>query len=355
MRGVSILLALLTACTGEISDPSMSGSDAGDVSVIDPNRPAEPGDQSASSALGRLSRREFENVMFDVFGVRDAAETYLPEDVLLPFDTDSESKDPSQVFVDGMEALAFNVARDMSADTDWVDGMAGCTPSGAADADCLRSFASNLGLALWRRPLTPAELDAGMMQASAFAIEQDDAYVGARFSIQALLQSPEFVYRVVIGDPVDGEDGLRRLSNHELMIRLAFLIWGTTPDDSMLVRASGEELSDDELFAMADLMLADPRADAQIQMFHTFWLGYRGLRVPAELEDDMLAETDALLSRVLTEEGQAWSSLFTSTESFLSPELASHYGETVAATGWAPYGNVQRAGVLSHGSMSTLR
>ena len=351
--GVAWLCALL-ACTGEIG--AGADRDAGrDGEIIDPNRPPEATDQGASLALSRLSRRELDDVLQQIFDVDGLAEEYLPADVLAPFDTDTESRGASQVLIDGMEALAFNLARDRSADTAWVDSVAGCTPSDASDVECLRSFATNLGLRAWRRPLTDAELDAAMTPASMFAMERDDPYVGVRFLIGALLQSPEFLYRTLIGQPVDGEPSLRRLDNYELMSRLAFLIWGTMPSDEMLQRAAGAELSDEELIQLADEMLLDPRADAPIEVFHTFWLGYRGLRVPAALEPAMLAETEALLDRVLTDEAVAWTSLFTSTETYVSPELAAHYAmPPISEPGWVSYANEQRAGVLSHASMLSL-
>ncbi|MGE0792451.1 MAG: DUF1588 domain-containing protein, partial [Sandaracinaceae bacterium] len=232
--------------------------------------------------------------------------------------------------------------------------LAGCTPTGPTDAACFERLALGAGLALWRRPLRDEEVTPLTDGAVSLATEASDASYGTRFVIQSLIQSPRFPYQTTIGAPEDRD--LRRLDDYELVARLAYTIWGTTPDAALLQRASGEPLSDDELVALAAEMLADPRGQRQVTAFHEMWLGFRGLRAPEPLATPMLAETEGLLDRVLApDDARPWTELFTSTETLVDPVLAAHYGmPDVDAPTWVSYADPQRAGVLSHGSLLSL-
>lgn len=340
---------LLVACQGGFGEePWRPGSDGPRV-----NAPPSPSHQEKASALRRLSRREIGQVLVDVLAWPGDAATYLPVDVIEPFDTDAASKTPSMVFITGLEALAFEVARDVAA-TPRPTELAGCTPSDASDEDCYAQMARELGLRLWRRPLTDAEVTPLAAGATSIATEASDVGFGTRFVIQSLLQSPRFPYQTSIGE--SDEDDLMRLDNHELVSRLSFMIWGTAPDDTLLAAAEGDSFSDDELMALARTMLEDPRGQQQITAFHEMWLGFRGLRVPDPVVEPMLAETDALLARTLFEDdARRWTELFTSTSTFVDPVLAAHYGmPEVTEPTWVEYTHAQRAGVLSHGSVLSL-
>src|SRR5690606_22623426 len=94
------------ACTGVIADPSGSpgdrpGSHAPEGLALEP-----------STAIPRLSRREIEQTLVDVFGIEGAAIRNLPPDPLVAtnprtnaeddvFDTFASTKVPGQVFVEG--------------------------------------------------------------------------------------------------------------------------------------------------------------------------------------------------------------------------------------------------------------
>jgi hypothetical protein len=355
--GAVLTLALLGACVGVVSDP---GNPPADV-------PDPPSDLALdpSTAIPRLSRREIEQTLVDVFGVDGAATRNLPPDprtAVNPrtnaeddvFDTFTSTKTPGQVFVEGLESMAFEVARDVSADPERVHALAGCVPADTFDATCLGSLVDALGRRLFRRPVTGEERSALLAAATPFG-EEHGFYVAARMVIASLLQSPEFVYRTEIGR--DAGDGMRALDNHELVSRLAYFFWGTTPTEALLDRAAGAPIADDALAELARAMAEDPRTDAQMRAFHRAWLRYDSLLVTdAELAADMRAESDALVDRALFTDGTPWSTLFTSTETFVTPRLAAHYGlpTTPAAAEWVAYGDDGRAGVLSHGSFLSL-
>lgn len=346
---------------GDTTPPGGGSDDSGEV----PETPDEALDIPATTAIPRLSRREVDATVFEVFGIEGAAERFLPEDprtVVDPetgveietFDTYVGSKDPSVVFIEGLEAMALDVARDFSEDTEGVASIAGCSPSGDWDPTCLRSLIESLGLRLWRRPLGAEEVDVLLAAATEFGEEGGHAFA-VRMVAQSLLQSPEFAYHHELG--VDAGDGLRFLDNYELVSRMAFTLWGQGPSVELLEMAGSADFDDETLLAVALETVGDPRAEEQMRSFHELWLRYDELLVTdADLAADMRAESDALVDRVLLDDTARWTSLLTSTETFVTPSLAEHYGleEIPGSPGWVAYGDDGRAGLLSHGSFLSL-
>jgi hypothetical protein len=356
---IACVAVCLAGCTGVVSD---AGGDRETPPVIPP--PDDVLELDPTTAIPRLSRREIEATITDVFGIEGAATRHLPEDpgiAINPatgaedevFDTYSSTKEPGQVFVEGLESMSFEVARDFAADTARVDAKAGCAPAGAWDATCLGALIGNLGLELWRRPLTDTERSSLLAAATPFG-EEAGYYVAVRMVVQGLLQSPEFAYRSEVGR--DAGDGFRRLDNYELVARLSYVLWGTAPTPDLLQMAAGPDLDDAALEALARSMAADDRADAQMVAFHRLWLRYENLLVSdVALATDMRAESDALLDRVLFTGGARWSELFTSRQTYVTPALATHYGlSSTASADWVAYGDDGRAGILSHGSFLSL-
>ena len=352
MRGAGLICVFLFGCEGVLDGPRPG--------------PAAPAPESATTAIPRLSRREVEASVVSVFGIRGAALRNLPEDPLTAvnpttlaeeevFDTLTASKQPTQVFVEGLENLAFEVARDFAADAGAVGTLSGCTPSGpGVDVACLSSLIERLALRLWRRPITPVERDELLAVATPLGTHQ----LAVRAVVGGLLQSPEFVYRSELGASgaeSTGELVQRRLTDLELVSRLAAFLWGDAPSADLLNSVLTNPLDDAALVSLVDAMLDDARAKEQMRAFHRLWLRYPSLLVadPA-LAADLRAESDALVDRALFTPGTAWTTLFSSAQTFVSPRLATHYGlPAVGSAGWVNV-DAPRAGLLSHGSFLSL-
>jgi hypothetical protein len=98
----------------------------------------------------------------------------------------------------------------------------------------------------------------------------DDAL---KVPIQALLVSPEFLFRIEQGDPQSAADGVRRLTDHELATRLSYFLWSTLPDDELFRLAREGRLRDpDVLEAQARRMLRSPKAKELAENFALQWL-----------------------------------------------------------------------------------
>lgn len=306
----------------------------------------EEAQDAAEVGLRRLSVVEFEHTVHDLLGVEIDASTRLPVDARDPFDNDYLQQQPSAVLVEGYEALAIAAAMDVLADETLRAELVGCEP---AEAGCLEGFVRRFGRRALRRPLDADEVDRLVGLAAPFAEETGDPWVGPELVLRALLQHPAFLYRVEVGEEVDG---LHHLTDFEIATRMAFLLQGSTPDDALLDKAAAGELRDDaSRRAIAAEMVLDARARDQLTRFHALWLGYGALNQSSQLTQTLRAESDALVQDVLFDEPRSYLELFRSEETWLTPELAAHYGwEDPGSPRWVPVPEEGRAGILGHGA-----
>ncbi len=309
------------------------------------------------SGLRRLSIIEYDNAVRDLIGddSRSGAE-YLPSDNLVPFDNDYVSQSPSEALIGAAEKLANGAADRLLAEPARLEALAGCTPTAADDTTCLRTLVERVGRRAFRRPLSPDELDA-YAALGAIGAQADSWHTGAAAVVRGLLQDPRFLYRVEVGEPVPGQPGVIALNDYEIATRLSFFLWRTIPDDELLDLAQADGLSTQaDVRATAERMLADDRARAAVKDFHALWLGYSRLATEG-IAADMAGESNALVEQVVFDTDQPWLSLMTSTETFVSPTLAEHYGlpePEGGVPGWVEYGDSGRGGIFSHGSLLAL-
>jgi hypothetical protein len=155
--------------------------------------------------------------------------------------------------------------------------------------------------------------------------------------ITALLASPDFLYRGLVGGRPAEETEIHELSDLDLASRLSFFLWSQGPDDELLELASAGQLRDtDVLRAQAKRMLADPRAEALVTGFALAWLNVDDLdavdpddRLFPEFSDELRADFETeiglFLSSVLLGDENV-QHLLTGDYTFLNERLAKHYG-----------------------------
>src|SRR5262249_20703009 len=139
------------------------------------------------------------------------------------------------------------------------------SPTDAASAD---AFVRRFGLRAFRRPLADDEVG----RYSALLLEEAgrtrDFHAGASLVIEAMLQSPHFLFRVERGP--GGPD-----AQYETATRLSYFLWGTMPDDALLRAAgAGELATTEQVEATARRMLDDPRARGALEEFVAQWLRF---------------------------------------------------------------------------------
>jgi len=322
-------------------------------------------DEIPIAGLRRLTAVEYDATIRDILEDQESnAGLLLPVDPRTPFDNDYTDQLPSEALVEAAELLATDAADRLLADSARMTSLLPCTPASATDEDCLQMFAEQWGRRALRRTPTAEEVqlwlhgENGNDGAFEIAGEQDDFAWGVHTIVRLLLQDPEFLYRVEIGTPVDGDPTLYRLDDFELATRLSYFLWGSAPADWMLDRAEAGQLSTPEdVRDVAVEMLDDPRALDRIDRFHSMWFGYESMPFGGQLMVDMKQETKSLIERVVFSDDRPWQDLFRSTDTYLTSELAEHYGlpaPGTTAADWVSYGDSGRQGLLSHGTFLSV-
>jgi len=369
--------AMLVACTGPVSGskgtgPGVtpgSGGSSGDGSTGTP--PGTSGTTTASAGSGpvsvpgspssllnlpssplptrgmhKLTAWEFANSVQDLLG-KDVPLAPVEEDTLIGgFATvGATSVSVSPAGVDQYETVLGAATAHAFADVTHATAILACVPQATTDTACLTQALNAFGRRAFRRPLTAAETTQFVNLATTIGNQSgSSALNGIRHAAWAILQSPDFLYRVELGAPSATDGGRLKYSSFEMASRLAATLWASVPDDALLDAAAKDALSTpDGSVAQAQRMLADPRAHRAIaafvdQLFDAFNLGQAdkdATLFPAftpTLRAAMLQELELRIDDVTFAQKADYFSLFESKSTFVNKELASFYGLPFSAT-----------------------
>jgi mono/diheme cytochrome c family protein len=242
-----------------------------------------------------------------------------------------------------------------------------CRPAGPAqEPACARTILSTLAHRAFRRPVTSADIQP-LYAFYERGRTNGDFESGIQSAVEALLVSPEFLFRIE-RDPSPADSGrAHRLSDVELASRLSFFLWSTIPDPALLDLAERGKLSDPvTLERQVRRMLDDPRADALVSNFAGQWLHLRNVDTvkpdpvifpfDEALRQSFLTETALFVSSIFRED-RSLLDLLSADYTFVNQRLAEHYGiprvygsqfRRVTVT------DVNRRGLLGQGSLLTV-
>lgn len=235
------------------------------------------------------------------------------------------------------------------------------------DDDAMELFVQEMGTWLLRGPLSQDEVYAFRGVLTTVAAAQGEFDEAAQFVVEAMLQSPRFIYRI---ETQQGDGTAWPVTDYELASRLSYLIWGASPDENLMKAAENGELSDiGKMGAEISRMLADPRAIERSQQFASEWLNLGRLANLApnakhfpdwnpELASDMKAETLDFLKTVVWDEKRPLSDLLSAQVTHATPRLAKFYGlSPKEGEGTAKYDLTDfpgRGGLLTQASVLTV-
>jgi mono/diheme cytochrome c family protein len=212
-----------------------------------------------------------------------------------------------------------------------------CRPAASnAELSCAKQILNSLTRRAYRRPVTDADLQPliGFFEDG----RRDGSFdSGIQAALQAILASPQFVFRVE-RDPVGVAAGSAYpLDDLELASRLSFFLWSSIPDAELLKTASQGKLKTPAVLEQqVRRMLADAKADAIVSNFAGQWLQLRNVKsvlpnsdefpdFDDNLRQSLLRETELFFASIM-EEDRSVLDLLRADYTFVNERLARHYG-----------------------------
>ena len=229
-------------------------------------------------------------------------------------------------------------------------------------SDCTRKIVTDLAGRAFRRPVTSQEID-NLLRFVSMAQKHGDSFEeGLCQSVQAMLVSPHFLFRVE-------QSRGSTINDHELATRLSYFLWSSMPDTELTRLANQQKLrSPGVLETQVRRMLKDPKAQALVDNFGGQWLELRKLesvkpdrqRFPGfdeYLRMSMRRETE-LFFQSIVQEDRSILDFIDANYTFLNERLALFY--KIPGVKGPEFRKValgidgERGGVLTHASVLTV-
>ena len=305
------------------------------------------GIQPGPAPIRRLTRVEYNNTVFQLLGDSSRpADSFPADEEAGGFDNQAAAQTVSPLLAEQYQLAAENLAQN-NVDKLMRD-IPACTSSPVDQAACrqqVEQLIADFGKRAFRRPLTPEEISLHLAlfdRSSELGGATATAKDGVELILQAMLQSPHFLYRVEFGmpDPVEGD--VVPLTSYEIASRLSYLLWNTMPDAALFEAADADELMDPEQIKyQARRMLDTPRARAAVKNFHRQWLRLDDVETSIRANGKNRAiypdyreplvglwrqETEEFLEYAIFEENASVDTLFTANYTMMNRELAEFYG-----------------------------
>jgi hypothetical protein len=348
---------IVVGCSGAVGGTADNQGDSSSETPDEVAGPGIPGSKGkpknlvGSLLLRRLSRDEYDRTMRDLLGDTSRPGRALPVDT-----RDTTFASPGVTGV--TEVNVFLGASTTVADAAVAKGAKTFGCDVAADG-CFSGWLPGFAKRAYRRPVSAEEISALQgLYTKARGELKFTAPQAASFVMQAVLNSPWFLYHWELGDrPArstgSGEAEAVALTGYERASRLSYFLWGSMPDETLFTAAeSGALESPTEMVKQARRLLADPKAKEALVAFHRQWLAL--LEASSDGADAFAAaasgETSAFVDYVFGEGGGKLETLLTSNLVFANEALAPAYGlKDVTGTQFArrEISQAQRFGILT--------
>ena len=290
--------------------------------------------------VARLTHVQYQNTVEELFGITDSVTDAFAPDAAngFAFSTSVDYRVDGRLggqYRTAAEELAARVAAEQAIYSRVV-------PCTATDAACQASFISSFGERAFRRPLVADEVTrfTALFAQGATLVGSGDAFRdGVRLVVEAMLQSPQFLYRSELSNTV--ADGLIALDDWEIASRLSYLAWDSMPDAALFTEARGGMLgTPEQVAAAATRVFADPRALAKVVNFHEqAWRFSEYARIspdrmeypnaPANLVDLVYPAATRFVEEVVRG-GGGITELLTAPYAYADSAMAPLYGATVS-------------------------
>lgn len=349
------------------SKPSGSGTTGGS-SPSSPQTSTTPTDAActaraaAAAPLARLTNLEYRNTVADLFPGVTLPDLALPADnVVEGFDNNANGQTASPALIEAYGSDARAIADVVVANR---TKLLPCNPTAATqEAACGQQWISAFVPRAYRRPITADEKSrlVAFFEASRASYDFPTA---TGLLVQAVLQSPQFLYRVELGGAP--QNGTAALSGYELASRLSYFFWDTMPDAALITAAANGDLDTQAGVAdQARRMLANPRARAAVATFHRQWLRFDKMDAMqkstslfpswnAQVAGSLRESAAMFVDHVFWDMGGSLDALLTDNGSYVNDDIASIYGlpKTGSNTlAWRQTDAKQRSGILTQAGL----
>ncbi|MEP7353410.1 MAG: DUF1592 domain-containing protein, partial [Acidobacteriota bacterium] len=213
-----------------------------------------------------------------------------------------------------------------------------CRPtSSSQEVGCAREILMRLARQAFRRPATERDLEPLLSFYQASRNRGGNFDQGIESSIRLILSDPQFIFRFEPHPATVAEGTAYRVTDLELASRLAFFLWSSLPDETLLNLAAQNKLRDNAVLEQqVRRMLADSRSDALVKNFGEQWLYVRNMKNtfpdPQEfpnfdenLRKDLEKETQLFLGSIFREDHNVLD-LLNADYTYVNERVARHYG-----------------------------
>jgi mono/diheme cytochrome c family protein len=212
-----------------------------------------------------------------------------------------------------------------------------CRPTAPSEeTTCASRIVRDLATQAFRRPVTTGDFDR-LMGFYRSGRADGDFEAGIATALEAILASPQFLFRLepIPATVVKGQPW--RLDDHALASRLSFFLWGSGPDEALMKAAATGQLSTPAAIErQVTRMLADPRSEALATRFAGQWLRLADVEqilpdailypyFDRSLGRAMVREAELFFDSIVREDGTV-TDLLTADHTFVNGRLARHYG-----------------------------
>jgi hypothetical protein len=362
LLGSACVLSLAAACSSAERAPTPVApppqDPPADGLVCKPDlRPPAP--------LSLLTRAQYDATISDLLGDNSQPALSFPaENDVAGFNNNTEVHIANPLLVEQFMNAAEGIAsRAVLANLGTLAPCAGT--STAEQTSCGAAFVASFGKRAFRRPLTSDEAQAFNTLFSGLNASRGYS-TAVEVTMQALLQSPQFLYRLDSERAATPETGAVALDSYQLAARLSYFLTGSMPDPQLFAVADANALSSTaEIETQARRLLETSRARAMVRDFNQQWLQLDQLAGLARNPPQGIADVKGIgadyreslqqfLDQAFWERGTL-QSLFLSPVTFVNTRLGSVLGLAAPASG---FGSVSEApgsvGLLSQPGLMAM-
>lgn len=279
---------------------------------------------------------------------------------------------------------------------------------GVTDEAAAKAIFQRFATRAFRRPAQADEVESLLKVFKSAKADGENFEQSVRLGLTAMLVSPQFLFRIEL-DPAGSGGGVTAVGGapavtpgaggvvavasavasssaagaaqgaavktaphlvgeYELVTRLSYFLWSSTPDDELLGLAASRRIRDPQVLEQqVKRMLLDPRSAALVQNFAGQWLELRNLDdykpdpkfypgYDDELAASMKKETELFFSNVVRED-RSILDLLNGDYTYVNERLAKHYG-IANVTGDSfrkvSLAGTKRGGVLTQAAVLTV-